>query len=116
MEIYWKPLLFLKVYYIKLGLILALKTLLGIKIYAGYYSKIIRYGYKINHVQLSSVFFIILYLLVRSITYFFDLDDSDPDICLFTIMFKLCSRDLFNLQTTKIVGDQIYKTIVISQF
>ena len=61
-------------------------------------------------------FLIILYRLIRSIAYFFDLDDFDPDICLFTIMFKLCSRDLFNLQTTKIVGDQIYKTIVISQF
>ena len=56
LEIYWKPLLFLKVYYIKLGLILALKTLLGIKIYTGYYSKIIRYGLKKNYVQLSSVF------------------------------------------------------------
>ena len=53
LEIYWKPLLFLKVYYIKLGLILALKTLLGIKKFTGYYSKIIWYGCKINHVQLS---------------------------------------------------------------
>ena len=103
-------------YYVKLGLILALKTLLGIKKSTGYYSKIIRYVFKINHVQLSLVFFIILYLLNRSITYFFDLDDSDPDICLFTIMCKLCSRDLLNLQTTKIAYDQIYRIVLISQF
>ena len=53
LEIYCKPLLFLKVYYIKLGLILTLKTLLGIKKFTGYYSKIKRYCCKINHVHLS---------------------------------------------------------------